>query len=99
MQYLQSRYYILGLVIIMRCEVLKYNRIRDIRIDRNYSQTLVAKQLKIAQNTLSQYETGERNIPNEVLVQLATFYGTSIDYLLDKTDEPKPYPPKITNKH
>jgi len=66
------------------------------RNDRNYSQTLVAKQLRIAQNTLSQYETGDRNIPNEVLVQLAIFYDTSIDYLLDLTDDPAPYPRKRT---
>lgn len=77
----------------MKDEIPKYHRIRDIRIDKNYSQTLVAGHLKIAQNTLSQYETGERNIPNEILVQLATFYGTSVDYLLGRTDEPKPYPP------
>ena len=76
--------------------MLKYNRIRDMRNDRNYSQTLVAKQLRIAQNTLSQYETGDRNIPNEVLVQLAIFYDTSIDYLLDLTDDPAPYPRKRT---
>jgi len=74
----------------MRYEMLKYNRIRDIRIDRDYSQTLVAKQLNIAQNTLSQYETGERNIPNEVLVQLAIFYDTSVDYLLGLTDDSTP---------
>lgn len=80
----------------MRYGVLKYNRIRDMRNDRNYSQTLVAKQLRIAQNTLSQYETGDRNIPNEVLVQLAIFYDTSIDYLLDLTDDPAPYPRKRT---
>jgi len=76
----------------MRYEILKYNRIRDIRIDKEYSQTLVAKQLSIAQNTLSQYETGERNIPNETLVKLAIFYNTSIDYLLGLTSIKEPYP-------
>jgi len=38
--------------------------------------------------------TGERNIPNEVLVQLALFYDTSVDYLLGLTDDPNPYPRK-----
>jgi len=80
----------------MRYEVLKYNRIRDFRTDKRYSQTFVAKHLDIAQNTLSQYETGERNIPNEVLVQLALLYDTSIDYLLNLTDDPMPYPRKRT---
>ena len=83
---------------IMRYEVLKYNRIRDTRNDKEYSQAEVAKQLKIAQNTLSQYETGERNIPNDVLVQLAALYDTSIDYLLGLTDERSPYPRKRSKK-
>ncbi|MCL2217474.1 MAG: helix-turn-helix domain-containing protein [Defluviitaleaceae bacterium] len=78
----------------MRYEVLKYNRIRDIRSDRNLSQSHVAGELQIAQNTLSQYETGERNIPNEVLVRMALMYDTSVDYLLGLTDEKRPYPRK-----
>ena len=78
----------------MRYEVLKYNRIRDMRDDCNFSQIHVAGQLKIAQNTLSQYETGERNIPNEILIQMAFIYGTSVDYLLGITDEKCPYPRK-----
>ena len=80
----------------MRYEILKHNRIRDVRNDKEYSQTLVANQLKIAQNTLSQYETGERNIPNDILVQLAIFYDTSVDYLPGVTDDPAPYPRKRT---
>jgi len=78
----------------MRYDILKYSRIRDVRNDNNLSQLHVAGQLKIAQNTLSQYETGERNIPNEVLVQFALMYDTSIDYLLGLTDEKRPYPRK-----
>jgi len=73
---------------------LKYNRIRDMRNDRNLSQNQVADRLKIAQNTLSQYETGERNIPNETLVKFALLYDTSTDYLLGLTDEITPYPRK-----
>lgn len=75
----------------MRYEILKYNRIRDMRNDFNYSQRTVADFLKIAQNTLSQYETGERNVPNDILVQLAIIYDTSIDYLMGLTDIKKPY--------
>ncbi|AFS79643.1 transcriptional regulator, XRE family [Gottschalkia acidurici 9a] len=71
--------------------MLKYNRIRDIRNDKNLSQKQVAEKLNIAQNTLSQYETGERNIPNEILIRLALFYDTSIDYLLGITNEKTPY--------
>lgn len=75
----------------MRYEILKFNKIRDMRNDMNLSQKQVANALKIAQNTLSQYETGERNIPNEILIQFALFYNTSVDYLLGLTDEQKPY--------
>ena len=78
----------------MRYEILKYNRIRDIRNDNNLSQKQVCEHLKIAQNTLSQYELGDRNIPNEILAQLAIFYDTSIDYLLGLTDQKEPYPRK-----
>ena len=88
------RYFILLLVMNVRYDVLKYNRIRDMRNDCNLSQLHVAGKLKIAQNTLSQYETGERNIPNEVLIQMAHIYDTSIDYLLGLTDEKSPYPRK-----
>jgi len=77
---------------IMRCEILKYNRIRDLRNDKNFSQSHVAQLLKVAQNTYSQYETGERNIPNEILIRLAFIYETSVDYLLGITDEKNPYP-------
>ena len=78
----------------MRYEILKYGRIRDARNDKDYSQVMVAKHLSIGQSTLSQYELGERNIPNEILIKMAIFYDTSIDYLLGLTDEPKPYPRK-----
>ncbi|MCL2500561.1 MAG: helix-turn-helix domain-containing protein [Defluviitaleaceae bacterium] len=75
----------------MRYDILKYNRIRDMRSDSGFSQSHVAKQLSIAQNTLSQYETGERNIHNEVLIKMALLFETSIDYLLGLTDEKRPY--------
>jgi len=75
----------------MRYEILKYERIRNMRVDRDLSQSCVAQELNIAQNTLSQYELGQHNIPNEVLIKIALFYETSIDYLLGLTDNPKPY--------
>ena len=79
------------MVIKMRYDLLKYGRIRDMRVDKDMTQKQVAEHLKISQNTLSQYETGERNIPNEILIQLAVFYGTSVDYLLGLTDDKRPY--------
>ena len=54
--------------------------------------TLSAELLHIRQNTYSQYETGRRQIPIALLIQLSEFYETSVDYLLGLTNETKPYP-------
>ncbi len=78
----------------MRYDVLHFERIRDLRIDRDWTQRRVAEALHIAPNTLSQYEVGLRNIPNEVLIRLAQLYETSVDYLLGLTDQQEPYPKK-----
>jgi len=75
----------------MRYEVLPYERIRNLRIDANLKQEEIAQVLDIKQNTYSQYEIGVSRYPVEALVKLAMFYGTSIDYLVGLTDEPKPY--------
>lgn len=67
-------------------------RLRDLREDRDLSQRAVAELLHIRQNTYSQYETGHRQIPIALLIELSVFYGTSVDYLLGLTNEMKPYP-------
>ncbi len=69
-------------------------RIRDLREDRDLNQKDIANLLHIHQTTYSDYELGNLNIPISVLAQLADFYGTSIDYLVGRTDEIKPYPQK-----
>ena len=71
-----------------------YPRIRDLREDRDLTQTQVAKMLSMSQTGYSKYETGENDIPTAILIRLARFYGTSVDYLLDLTDEKPPYPRK-----
>lgn len=76
----------------MRTEVLKYGRIRDLRIDRGLTQAQVAEVLHVSQNTYSQYEIGTTRYPLDVVVQLAEFYGVSVDYLVGITDETAPYP-------
>lgn len=76
----------------MRTEVLKYGRIRDLRIDRGLTQAQVAEVLHVSQNTYSQYEIGTTRYPLDVVVQLAEFYGVSVDYLVGLTDETAPYP-------
>lgn len=69
-------------------------RLKDIREDRDIKQQTIASFLHIRQNTYSQYETGQRQLPIDVLIKLACFFGTSTDYILGLTDEPKPYPVK-----
>lgn len=66
-------------------------RIRDLREDNDLTQKQLAEYLHIKQNTYSQYENGQRQIPIEALIALAKFYKTSTDYILGLTDERKPY--------
>lgn len=63
-----------------------YRRIRDLREDSDMTQTQVAKMLGMSQTGYSKYETGENDIPTDVLIKLSKFYNTSIDYLLGQTD-------------
>ena len=69
-------------------------RLRDFREDRDLSQQKMAELLNVAQTTYSDYERGKINIPLDTLKKLALFFDTSIDYLLELTDESKPYPRK-----
>lgn len=69
-----------------------YQRIRDLREDKDLNQTAVAKILGMSQTGYSKYETGENDLPTEVLIKLARFYNTSVDYLLGETDVPVRYP-------
>lgn len=76
---------------VMRNEILRYERIRNMREDRDFTQKQIAEILNIKQNTYSQYEIGTLRYPLEVVVKLAVFYNTSVDYLVGLTDDPKPY--------
>jgi len=55
------------------------------------TQKEIAQFLNIKQNTYSRYETNDRDIPIDVMNQLADFYNTSVDYLMGRTDNPTPY--------
>lgn len=68
---------------------MKYRRLRDLREDKDLNQTQVAKYLGMSQTGYSKYETGENDVPTEILIKLADFYGTSIDYILGQTNNPK----------
>lgn len=69
-----------------------YRRIRDLREDRDLRQQELADYLQCTQVSYSHYELGKRDIPTDVLIKLAAFHGTSIDYLLGVTDVKTPYP-------
>lgn len=73
------------------------NRLRDLREDRDLLQKDIAKVLNMSQTGYSQYETKTNDIPTDILKKLASYYDTSIDYLLCLTDERKPYPKSILN--
>ena len=69
-----------------------YQRIRDLREDRDLKQRHLAEYLSCSQQVYSNYELGQRDIPSAVLIQLAVFHRTSVDYLLGLTDIREPYP-------
>ncbi len=68
-----------------------YRRIRDLREDRDLLQKELADYLQCTQVSYSHYELGKRDIPTDVLIRLADFYQTSVDYLLGRTDVKTPY--------
>ncbi len=69
--------------------IMPYNNLRAIREDNDLRQKDLAQVLNVSQNTYSQYETGVISLTAEILIKLADYYGVSIDYLLDRTDNPK----------
>ena len=68
---------------------MSFKNLRNIREDRDIKQKDIAKYLSVSQNTYSQYETGVISLTAEVLIKLADFYNVSIDYLLDRTNNPE----------
>lgn len=66
-----------------------YQRIRDLREDRDLKQKQLAEYLNCSQQVYSNYELGQRDIPTEVLILLSNFYEVSVDYLLGLTSNPK----------
>ena len=77
----------------MICMVVtvQYQRIRNLREDKDLTQAAVGQAINVPQRTYAYYESGGRTIPPHVLVKLALFHGTSVDYLLELTNDPRPY--------
>lgn len=70
----------------------QYPRIRLLRKNSGLSQTQFAKLIGMSQTGYSKYETGENDIPSSILIRIADYYDTSVDYLLGRTDRRSPYP-------
>ncbi len=68
---------------------MQFNNLKGIREDKDLTQKDIAKMLNVSQNTYSQYETGVISLTAETLIKLANYYNVSIDYLLDRTNNPK----------
>lgn len=66
-------------------------RLKELREDNDFTQEQIAILLNCKRNTYSQYENEVRQIPIEALIKLSRFYKTSVDYILEETDEIKPY--------
>ena len=66
-----------------------YARLRDLREDHDLKQREIASVLNCSQRSYSNYELGQRDIPTDVLIQLAVYYNVSVDYLLGMTNNPK----------
>ena len=67
-----------------------YPRLKDLREDNDMTQVRIAQLLLITQQQYSLYERGYRDIPTTALITLADFYNTTVDYILGRTDNPKP---------
>ena len=68
-----------------------YNRIRNLREDTDLNQTAIAKMPNMSQTGYSKYETGENDVPTAILIKLAEFYKTNVDYILGLSDNPVYY--------
>lgn len=66
-----------------------YKRIRDLREDRDLTQTQMGEILSCSQRVYSNYERGDIDIPTQTLIKLADFHQVSVDYLLERTENPK----------
>ena len=65
-----------------------YRRIRDLREDKDLSQAKMGEILSCSQRVYSNYERGDIDIPTATLVKIADFHKVSVDYLLERTDNP-----------
>lgn len=68
-----------------------YRRSKELREDRDLTQTQISKILNMSQTGYSKYETGENDVPTKILIELAKYYKVPVDYILGLTNETEPY--------
>lgn len=66
---------------------MHYKRLRDLREDKDLRQADIAQVLNCSQVCYSRYESGKRDLPTEILIKLADYYGVTTDYILGRTDK------------
>lgn len=74
-------------------------RLRELREEKELKQINIANLLGIKQPQYARYELGVRDLPIDNLITLANFYKTSTDYILEQTNEIKPYPQNKKKQH
>lgn len=73
---------------------MRFKRMKDLREDKDLKQENIANLLKITRQQYGLYETGKRTMPIDLIIILADFYETSVDYIIGRTNEKTPYKPK-----
>lgn len=72
--------------------IIMYKRIKELREDKDLTQKKLAEYLQCSQRIYSNYERGDVDIPTNILIKLADFHKTSVDYILNRTNIKEPYP-------
>lgn len=87
MFYMSIEQFVLDILILVID--LQYRRIRDLREDHDYTQAQVGQLINLTQRNYAYYESGEHIIPPHILSALADIYDVSVDYILERTDNPE----------
>ena len=74
---------------VSSCQEVIKMRLKELRLSRNISQLKLAMDLGLNQNSISRYETGARQADYDLLIKIADYFDVSVDYLLERTDNPK----------
>ena len=69
--------------------ILKIMRLKELRERKNMTQTRLAMDLSLSQNSVSRYENGTHEADYATLIRIADYFNVSLDYLVERTDNPK----------